>query len=68
MLPLYKTTIVVWTPTPDPVYGRPDLDLPSYCSKNQTELVTDPATDPDWDLNVVFIDGDFQTPSEKDRS
>lgn len=68
MPPLYKTVVVVWTPTPDVEVGVKDLDKPSYCAKNSTELVAEPLLDPDWDPDVVFIDGDFHVLDERNKS
>lgn len=68
MIPLYKTVVVVWTPTPDAEVGVRDVDKPSYCSKNTVVLVADPLLDPDWDPEVVFKDGDFHLPEKENTA
>lgn len=68
MPPLYKTTVIVWTPTPDAEVGVRDVDKPSYCSKNTTELVSEPLLDPEWDPDVEYANGDFHLHDERNRA
>ncbi len=63
MKPLYKTTIVVWTDTHPGDADIKDLALEAtsgnaYCSKQDTELVSSPEKDPDWDGTEFFFDDD----------
>jgi len=56
---LYKTTIVIWTDL-DPSttsledLGRDATSGDSYCSKQETVLVKDETSDPDWDGTEFF--------------
>lgn len=70
MRPLKKTTIVIWSEVDNPMasddgdladLASDAIDGDSYCSKQLTELVQDPTTDPDWD-NTGF----FDTPEDED--
>jgi hypothetical protein len=65
MPPLYKTTVVVWSPSPDAQVTRKDLDKPTYCAKYTTEIVVNPVLDPDWDPSVEFVNGDFHCLDER---
>jgi hypothetical protein len=61
MKPLFKTTIIVWSEPPN---NGEDLELDqlayeamngwAYCSKQSSELISDPAVDPDWDGTEFF--------------
>lgn len=59
---LYKTTIVIWSEyDPDQQVeidelARDAVSGVSYCSKQTTELVPDPAKDKDWDGTEFFND------------
>jgi len=65
---LYKTTIVIWSEN-DPSHfdgmnalstlalAREAESGNAYCSKAKTELIKDPAEDPDWD-GTEFFAGD----------
>lgn len=67
MQPLYKITMVIWAPNADDI--AVDMkDRPHHCAKLETELVSNPVLDPDWPQDVVFRDGDFYVPDERNMS
>jgi hypothetical protein len=70
--PLFKSTIVIWSDT-DP-YGseisalaRDAENGDSYCSRNHSELVRDPTSDPDWDGTDFFNGEDLLIPEADDK-
>ena len=59
--PLYRTTIVVWSPFDGNEAELADIAFQategnSYCSKQVSVLVEDPSKDPDWDGTEFFED------------
>ena len=59
--PLYKTEITIWSDyDPQGVeladLARDAVDGASYCSKQETTLVENPAQDPAWDNTEFFND------------
>ncbi len=64
MKPLYKTTIIVWSPyDPTGVCTLQDLaedatasDGQSYCSRMSSARINSPEIDPDWTENECFDD------------
>lgn len=62
--PLFKTTVVIWSREDPSGIGEPDEHLSmlareaevgsSYCSRETTERIEDPASDPDWDGTEFF--------------
>ena len=60
-VPLYKTTIVIWSEPNPAVMEISDLAREAevgdaYCSKSHIEWIEEPETDPDWD-GTEFFDG-----------
>jgi hypothetical protein len=61
MKPLYKTTIIIWSPFDGEEAELTDLAFQategnSYCSSQKSILVDDPRDDPDWDGTSFFDD------------
>jgi hypothetical protein len=61
MVPLFKTTIIVWSEVDPQLYDWELEDLAreavcgdSHCSKMTVVAVADPSTDPDWDGTDFF--------------
>ena len=57
--PLYKTTIVIWSPFDGNEAELADLAFQategnSYCSAQRSVLVENPSKDPDWDGTEFF--------------
>jgi hypothetical protein len=66
MIPLFKSTIVIWSRC-DPTDMELDdlaceaVEGAAYCSKLTNQLVTSPEQDPDWDGTEFFGPiGDYQ--------
>jgi hypothetical protein len=64
--PLYKTTIVIWSQYPGDDVELSDLAREAeqgdaYCSRQESERIEDPRSDPGWDGTEFFdlyLDGD----------
>lgn len=59
MKSLYKTTIVIWSEYDGNEAELEDLSYQAtegdaYCSKQKSELVKNPESDPDWDGTDFF--------------
>lgn len=60
MSKLFKTTIVIWSEfNPEGVYeidrlSQEAMSGMAYCSKQKTEEVKEPTSDPDWDGTEFF--------------
>jgi hypothetical protein len=57
--PLYKTVIVIWSEYDGEKVEIEDLAFQAtegnaYCSKQQSVLVQEPTTDPEWDGTEFF--------------
>jgi hypothetical protein len=56
---LYKTTITIWSDFDPSEYNLQDLGFQAdegdaYCSNTTTEIVENPADDPQWDGTEFF--------------
>lgn len=61
--PLFKTTVVIWTDYDPSILeldelAREAVSGDAYCSHQETHLVDDPTTDPNWD-GTEFFDSSF---------
>lgn len=61
MKKLFKTTIIIWSEYDGDEDAIVDLaqaamDGEAYCSKQESQLIADPSTDPDWDGTEFFGD------------
>lgn len=67
MKKLFKTTIIIWSEYDGDEDAIVDLaqaamDGEVYCSKQESQLIADPSTDPDWDGTEFF--GDLEEEDE----
>lgn len=56
---LYKTTVVIWSEDNPEQYELDELAREAvrgmaYCSSQQSEIIEDPESDPDWDGTEFF--------------
>lgn len=62
--PLYKTTVVIWSPFDGSgveleALAREATSGEAYCSRCHSELVENPPCDPAWDGTDFFAEGDL---------